>query len=357
MRRMLIALLALAVLAPLTPARAGEPKFVLVTMDGARWQEVFRGADPAIVNDKRFVNPDIKDDVVNPAYVTVHDRAAALMPFLHGKIAHDGVLIGNRDAGECASVANDMWFSYPGYNEILTGKPDPSIVENDKIWNKNVSFLEYLQHQPAFHGKVEMVGTWTLFPYIVNTQRTDLPVNAGFHGSYPTDVKTARDGLALLSRHDRVIYVAFGDSDEFAHAGDYAHYLAALERGDEYLREIWQRLQSDPFYKGQTTLFVSTDHGRGDKPIGYWRDHASQRYFDINPKSQPEYNGVGVPGSANVFMAALGPAVKREGAAAYRGGACAYSQQIAASALTALGLDWRVFATDIGEPLAFIDHE
>jgi hypothetical protein len=345
----------LATASLLAIAADSERKLVMVTFDGVRWQDVFRGADPALVGDKHFVNPDIKDDVIVPAYVDVGDRAMALMPFLHGVVAKDGVLIGNRDRKECAEVANDMWFSYPGYNEILTGKPDPGILQNDKIWNPNVSFLEYLQKRPAFHGKVSMVGTWTLFPYIVNTHRTDVPVNAGFAGAYPTDVRTAREGLRLLRRHDqRVVYIAFGDTDEFAHAGDYAHYLTALEQGDEFLRQVWELLQSDPYYRGQTTLLVTTDHGRGDTPPSAWQDHASKRYFDLNPKEQPEYNAAGVAGSGNVWFGAIGVAVDGAHAARYRAGACAQTRQVAASALTSLGEDWRAFTPGIGAPFDFI---
>ncbi len=347
-------LLALALVSGASAA-GGERKFVLVSFDGVRWQDVFRGADPALVAQSQYVNSDIKDDLLTPAYVDVPDRAAALMPFLHGVIARDGVLLGNRDRKECAEVANDMWFSYPGYNEILTGKPDPGILQNDKIWNPNVSFLEFLQKRPAFRGKVAMVGTWTLFPYIVNTQRTDVPVNAGFGTAYPTDVRTAREGLRLLDRHDqRVIYIAFGDTDEFAHAGDYAHYLTALEQGDEFLRLVWERLQADPYYRGQTTLLVTTDHGRGDTPPSAWRDHASKRYYDLNPKEQPEYNAAGVTGSGNVWFAAIGPAVRAAQAARYRAGACAQTRQVAASALASLGEDWHLFGQGIGAPFDFI---
>lgn len=337
------------------PAGAQERKVVLVTFDGVRWQDIFRGPDAKIAGDARFMNADIKDDVIIPAYMKSTDPAAAMMPFLHEVVARQGVLIGNRDHGECAQVANDMWFSYPGYNEILTGKPDPNILQNDEIWNPNVSFLEFLQKRSAFHGKVVMVGNWTLFPYIVNTKRTDVPVNVAFAGGFPTDVKTAREGIKLLQRHDqRVVYMAFGDTDEFAHAGDYAYYLTALERGDEFLRQVWEMISTDPFYRGQTILFVTTDHGRGDVPIEAWQDHASKRYFQLNPKEQPQYNETGVTGSGNVWMAAIGAGVEPEKAKVYRSGSCAYSKQIAASLLTVLGEDWKSFGKDVGEPLAFI---
>lgn len=335
------------------PSLAAEQKLVLITFDGVRWQDVFRGADPRLVDDKAYVHPDLKADVLDPAYVQVKDRAAALMPFMHGVVAKQGVLIGNRDQGQCASVANDMWFSYPGYSEIVTGKPDPSIVENDKIWNPRRSFLEFLNEQPGFKGKVAMVGTWTLFPYILNTQRSKLPVNQGFGDAYPTDTRTAREGLALLKAHNRVTYIAFGDTDELAHAGDYSGYLAALERGDEYLRQVWDLIQSDPYYRDQTTLVVSTDHGRGEQPLASWRDHAAKRYFDLNPTYQPEFNATGVVGSGDVWIAALGPKIETSKAAIYTQNNCAYSAQIASSALTALGQDWRAFDPEIGKPLSF----
>lgn len=321
---------------------AFEPKVVLITLDGVRWQEIFRGADPQITADKRFVNPDIRQDVVDPAYVTVDDRGAALTPFLHELTAGQGVLVGDRDKGECAKLANDLWFSYPGYSEFLTGRPDPALVRNDKFPNPDVTFLEYLDGLPTFAGQVAAVGTWDVFPYIINTARALVPVNAGFKGAYPTDVRTAREGLKLLRSHKRALFIAFGDSDEFAHAGDYAHYLMAIERGDEFLREAWRLIQSDPYYRDQTTLIVTTDHGRGESPVEAWREHGSARAFQLNPTEAPQFNDTGAIGSDNVWIAALGPSVVKSAVSA-RQGVCFHSGQIAASALTALELDWKTF--------------
>jgi hypothetical protein len=130
--------------------------------------------------------------------------------------------------------------------------------------------------------------------------------------------------------------------------------LAALERADDYLRQVWDLIQSDPYYRDQTTLMVSTDHGRGAEPLSAWREHAGKRYFDLNPTYQPQYNATGVIGSGEVWIAALGPKIERKRAAAYSLQNCAYSAQIASSALTALGLDWRAFDPTIGKPLSFV---
>jgi hypothetical protein len=90
-------------------AADGERKLVLVTFDGVRWQEVFRGADAALSANAEYTN---LGEWLMTAYLEPEDRAAAVMPFVHGVMAEQGVLIGDRDAGECAEVANDMWFSY-----------------------------------------------------------------------------------------------------------------------------------------------------------------------------------------------------------------------------------------------------
>jgi len=337
------------------PATVFEPKVVLVTFDGVRWQDVFRGADPALATDKRFVEPDLYDDWIKPAYVVPANRRLALMPFLHGVMARDGRVVGDRDAGECARVANDMWFSYPGYNEILTGRPDPKIVENSDEWNANVTVLEWLNRQPAFAGKVQMVGTWTLFPKIVNTKRSGVPVNPRLGDRYPTDVRTALQAREALRRDKpRMLYIAFGDTDELAHQGDYDGYLAALERGDDYLRDLWERLQADPYYRGQTTLIVTTDHGRGATPVEAWRDHSAVRYHQLNPTYQPEYNQTGVIGSGEVWFAALGPGVDARQRRGYRDGACAESRQVAASIATLLNQDWRRFDAGAGAPFDFV---
>ncbi|WP_332914078.1 hypothetical protein [Algoriphagus boritolerans] len=86
-----------------------------------------------------------------------------------------------------------MWFSFPGYNEVLCGfADDERINSNAKINNPNVTFLEYLNQNPEYQGKVFAFGSWDVFPYIVNEERSGVPVNAGFdkaEGNDLTDVE------------------------------------------------------------------------------------------------------------------------------------------------------------------------
>ena len=355
MRRFLLALLLLLVPSLAAAKPADDQRLILVTMDGTRWQEIFRGPDPALVADKTFTHADMKDAVekswISGPGAVKGNGGGALMPFLHSLPTSGGVLTGNRDAAECMAVTNAMWFSYPGYNEIFTGRPDPAINSNHKNWNQNVTFLEWLNHRPGFAGQVLAFGTWDVFPYIINDKRSGVPVNPGLAGRFPTDTLTMRLALdALREKKPRVLYVGLGDTDEFAHMGRYDDYLSAMNRDDDFIAELWRLVQADPAYRGKTTLIVTTDHGRGGAPGAAWTEHGSAEAVHLDPADFTIPDMAGFPGSEQIWLGAIGPSVH----VAPQGSACLAQNQIAASALTALGQDWKAFDAGAGAPLPFV---
>lgn len=352
-RRRLLALAALVAavvgLAPAAVAAPADRRLVLVTLDGVSWTEVFRGASPERAADRAFA---VEGALIKKDFVDTPDRAAALMPFLHGVVAKQGVLIGDRDHGSCMAVSNDQWFSYPGYNEILTGKADPAIRSNEHGLNANVTMLEWLNRRPDFRGKVEAVASWANFREILAAKRSGVPVDAGWEGLgdgrvdplethaphlWPTvrlDTFThARALRALKTRKPKVLYVAYGETDDFAHEGHYDQVLWAARRTDAMLAELWAALQADRTYAGKTTLIITTDHGRGTQNRESWRHH-----------------GTPFVGSNATWLAAIGPAVVAPPASSD----CASTRQVAATALTALGVDWRAFDPAIGEPMPIL---
>ena len=353
--RIFLTLALLAQFAEPVTAADSSPRLVLITLDGVRWQDVFRGPDPVLTENSHYTHEDLKESV-QKAWIEVPDRGAALMPFLHEMARTGGTLSGNRDKGECMKVVNDMWFSYPGYNEILTGRPDNRITSNDKIYNPTVTFLEWLNRQPGFEGQVTAFGTWDVFPYIINDKRSGVPVNAGLGNRFPTDTLTARLALQTLRKSKpRVLYIGMGDTDELAHAGNYEQYLAAANRTDDFIRTIWETIEADPVMRGKTTLIVTTDHGRGEAADETWTEHSSKTYLEMYPTYLRDYTKTGIIGSDAIWFAAIGPGVKPGSPPASKNvtavGACATQSQIAASALSALGIDWRRFDRNAGMPL------
>jgi hypothetical protein len=87
------------------------------------------------------------------------------------------------------------------------------------------------------------------------------------------DVYTYRFARAHLETwKPRVLYIGFGETDDWAHDGRYDQVLAALERTDSYLQSLWETLQSHAEYRDRTSLIITVDHGRGRGPGG-WKSH------------------------------------------------------------------------------------
>jgi hypothetical protein len=128
---------------------------------------MFGGVDSVLLKDEKYVsNRDrIKKNFVGK---TPEESRQKLMPFMWNTVAKEGQLYGNRWKQNQVNVLNPYWFSYPGYNEILSGYADDSINSNNKKYNKNITVLEFLNKQPKLKGKVAAYTTWDVFPYIIN---------------------------------------------------------------------------------------------------------------------------------------------------------------------------------------------
>src|SRR5678816_724609 len=91
---------------------------VIVTMEGMRWQEVFKGVDSAIIVNKN--NTSDSDHIVKTFWDgDINERRKKLFPFLWTTVVSEGALFGNRTNGCEVNNVNKYWFSYPGYNEIF----------------------------------------------------------------------------------------------------------------------------------------------------------------------------------------------------------------------------------------------
>ena len=317
---------------------------VLITLDGVRWQEVFSGADEAILNNKSFVE---NEEATQERFWanSPERRRQKLMPFFWGTIAKEGQLYGNYRIGSTVQLTNREWFSYPGYSEILVGYADHSINSNEKVWNKNVTVLEFLNSQKQFSNKVAAFCSWDVFPYIINSQRSGIPVSAGEDGALGKNL-TERENLLnelisempkpfntvrwdaftfhlameyLQKENPRVIYISFDATDDYAHQGKYDRYLTAANVQDVFMEKLWEFLQSRPFYKNKTTLMISTDHGRGEGDK--WTNHGSS-----------------VVDADRVWLAVMGPDTPAGGE--MRDHPTVYSNQFAASISAFLGIEY-----------------
>jgi hypothetical protein len=241
---------------------------IIVTLDGMRWQEVFGGVDSAIINNPQFTHG---KDAVNAAFwdadATV--RRKKLFPFLWTTVLQGGQLYGNRNIGNQVNNANPYKFSYPGYNEIFTGYPDTAVNSNDKILNKNTNVLEFINKQKEYHGKIAAFSSWDVFPYILNKWRSGIYVNSDIDtlrfdnrelqllnemqllASKPLglrlDLLTYFAGKEYLKAYKpKLLYIAFDETDDFAHEGLYEQYLNSAHAEDAMIGDLWKTVQSLP---------------------------------------------------------------------------------------------------------------
>ncbi len=272
-------------------------------------------------------------------------------------MTREGSIAGNQALGSTVGLVNRHWFSYPGYAEILLGVAhDERIKSNDPTRNPFPTVLEFLQNQLHLsRQQVAVFASWDVFDAIVESQDGVLTVNAGFAPADETDddvrrlnalqretqtpwdsvrhdAYTFRFAMAHLAKHKpQVLYLALGETDDWAHDGRYDRVLEAYTRTDEYLRELWTWLQSQPEYRGKTNLVITTDHGRGRTPED-WQHHGDK-----------------YPGGGDTWIAFAGPAMSRRGE--WRDHPPMKAASVAATMIDWMGADWKTFNPAAASPM------
>lgn len=320
---MKICLLLLLTVYNLTSFSQKAENIIIITTDGLRWQEVFKGMDSTLADNRKF-NQD------NSLYLykkywdaDVKNRRKKLMPFFWSTLESEGQLYGNRQYSNKVDNANPYWFSYPGYNELFTGFPDTLINSNGYPPNPNKNLLEYINQQPGYQNKVAAFGAWDAFDRILNESRSGFPVYSSFDktgGEKPGLVEETINKLLadsykpfgdaecldvfthyaamhyMETKKPKLLFIGYGETDEWAHSGHYKDYLDAAHMVDKWIKDIWNYIQSTPFYKDKTVLFITTDHGRGDEIKEEWTSHNSK-----------------IKGAGQIWFAAMGPGIIRKG--------------------------------------------
>lgn len=254
---------------------------VLVTIDGVRWQEIFEGVDGALA--PRRPAPDV------------------LLPNLRRLFFDEGTVIGDpRFAGGIEGSA-PRHMSMPGYVEIATGA-GTACADNDCRPALGETIADAVAAAPDDHGAA-VFGSWSEIARAAAARPDRLFVQTGAAPGQPgrplgggeaylADNVTAAQALTYLhSKRPRFLWVALGDTDEWAHAGDYGQYLASLQAADRFLADLSATLATMGDRGAHTAILVTADHGRDPG----FRDH-------------------GGPPSAAVWLLARGPTIPKRGA-------------------------------------------
>ena len=339
---------------------------ILITFDGARTQEIFGGLDLEILKSK-VRRGKIEDNELYKKYwaETPEERRAKLLPFFWGTLMKNhGSIAGNRTLGSSVLTTNKMWFSYPGYSEILTGQAHDDVINsNDRKRNPYPSVLEFLQRKLKLNKtQAALFGSWDVFNWIGESKEGAITINAG-HEPYDLasdnetrvlsqlqneklspwegvrfDYFTVKFALAHMKKYQpRVVHIALGETDDWAHEGDYAHVLNSFVQNDTQIKEIWDFLQSSPKYKNKTSIIFTTDHGRGITSKD-WTDHGEK-----------------VSEAQNIWMAFVSPDSNLRGE--WKNTPTIYQNQAAATLCRWLNIDYSENNSQAGKPIAVFTNK
>jgi hypothetical protein len=194
---------------------------------------------------------------------------------------------------------------------------------------------------------VAVYGTWNVYDNIFNKQRSGLVMQTGWtppeSGHDSPRMALLRELFATTTQFDeedcpnsflqiplldyvksakvRVLFVGYGETDNWAHQGRYDLVLDSAHRMDHFVAQLWNTMQAMPQYRGTTTFLITADHGRGSG-LTEWKEH-----------------GVEEKGSENIWLAVMGPDTAPLGER--RQVAPVAQAQIAATVAAFVGRDYR----------------
>ena len=239
------------------PALRARSRVVLVTLDGARWQDVL----------------DLDGTLAEPA-----ERPA--MPHLLDALKADGVAL-------LGAISASSPRSLPGYQALAVGHPTacednlcPRIAEE--------TLAEELVRRLALPpGQVQVVGSWARLARAVTSGDAGVEVSVpeegppGAQGPPWASARWDEETLAVALRRwradrPRFLHLALLDMDEWAHLGRRAEVISSLRRADEGLAALLESVRALPDdERALTTVLITADHGRG--PWRLWDEHSVYR--------------------------------------------------------------------------------
>jgi hypothetical protein len=175
-----------------------------------------------------------------------------------------------------------MHISLPGYLEIMRGHPSFDCQTNDCEPRVEDTMADLFETSAVF-------ASWETIHKTVGRNHDKFVVNCGRHyrsagwkhlglldnskfpeafdNEYRLDKFTKEAVFDYLQNNNpQFLWVGLGDTDEWAHAGNYDNYIDALIDADKFVGQIVSQLSSP-----DTTFIVTADHGRGID----WRNHGS----------------------------------------------------------------------------------
>jgi hypothetical protein len=211
--------------------------------------------------------------------------------------------------------ANDAWVIAPsnGFNRI--GQSDGSLISSG--YGARVILPKRMLASALGKGAVQSAGVEAILqdnyedllytPPAINTDAnlallTDLLHLSVDDFAHHAKTLSSADELSIFVMRQlmkqfapSLLWITLHDMD-VAHTGAYSLYIEGIRRTDRLCADIWAMIESDPEYKGRTSMLVLPDFGRDS---------------DFTPGGNGfQHHRTGDPLSRTTWMMALGPHIR-----------------------------------------------
>ncbi len=233
-------------------------------------------AAPAVTQDTTAAAPDTAGHNVfivvidGIRYSEAYPLGDANLPHIWNDLRPAGTIFTNfRNEGRTVTC--------PGHAAFLTGEYE-QIANDGSERPAHPTLFEYYRSETGAPASAcyDIPGKKKLH---ILAYSTDSAYGEGFGATYEspasaTDTATWTLLSSVMDRdHPRLVIVNLPGVDIAAHDSDWTGYLAAMRTADSLVYLLWTKIQSDPFYSGRTTMFVSSDHGRHEDAWGGFENH------------------------------------------------------------------------------------
>ncbi len=220
-----------------TTVFAGE-KVIIVVIDGSRYSETFGAGDTYIPNIWNIMKP------AGTIYTNFYNFGSTSTNPGHASIA----------SGTWQFIAND-------------GSERPTQPTIFEYFRKQLGTLQSKNSVVAGKNKLDLLTYSTHVDYGSSFQASNNAIDM--------DDWTNYNNLVSIMDNDQpdLIIVNFSDVDGAGHNNDWSGYLTSIQDVDYLIYQLWQKIQTDNYYKDKTTLFVTNDHGRHDDLNGGFKEH------------------------------------------------------------------------------------
>lgn len=201
----------------------------VVVIDGARYTETFGAVDPM-----------------------------DLIPNMWNNLMPQGTLYSNfRDTLYTSTN--------PGHSTLLTGTWQ-TIANNGSERPTKPTVFEYFRKEKSASVNNVFVVSGKEKLNILNYS-TDEQYGAPYMASVLAEDLTDNEVYDNLTEtmdlyHPKLIIVNLPSVDRAGHSNNWEAYLSTIRNADRLVYELWNKIQSDSYYKDNTTLFITNDHGR-----------------------------------------------------------------------------------------------